>query len=53
VSLPFASAIVVAWALLLMALAMHAAAGDWWELALLALIGAGFVGVVVVRRTIT
>jgi hypothetical protein len=50
VSLPFATAIAVAWALLLMGLAMHAAAGDWWELVLLALCGVGFLGVVGLRR---
>lgn len=49
-SLPFASAIVVAWSLLLMALAMHAAAGGWWMLALLAFCGVGFLGVVALRR---
>jgi hypothetical protein len=41
---------VMAWVLLAVGLAGHAAEGDWWELALLALIGVVFIGVVLIRR---
>jgi hypothetical protein len=41
---------VIAWTLLAIGLAGHAAAGDWWELALLAVLGVAFVGVVGLRR---
>jgi hypothetical protein len=34
---------VIAWVLLAVGLAGHAAAGDWWELGLLAVVGALFI----------